>query len=197
MIQLFIAVSPYKYLEHIDLDHYISISKEIDLLLLRVPMNRDSLCHSIEYLMDHGFPKNKLMIHSDTSLLELYDLSFIHFRENDAQAFLYKQNHAHISVSMSTHSSESIQQAQLHHLDFVFFGHIFESTSKEGYVPRTAEEIKRATSIDIPIFAIGGIDQHSLQFLPKGFQGICAISFFRDSSTKEIDSLRKVWNAYV
>ncbi len=44
MISLFIAVTPYKDLDVTDLEHYIEIAEEIDLLLLRVPMTRDDLC---------------------------------------------------------------------------------------------------------------------------------------------------------
>lgn len=194
---MFIAITPYQMLTEIDLKHYIDISESIDLLLLRVPMDHDSLCTSVDYLIHHGFPKDKLIVHSDITLLEKYALSFIHFRENDEQAFLYKQSHPHISVSMSTHSSESIQRAQQHQLDFVCFGHIFETQSKDGKQPRSNEEIKQATAHHIPIYAIGGIDQHTIKVLPKGFQGICAISFFRKSSIQEIKSLRKVWQAYV
>ncbi|MBO3061548.1 thiamine phosphate synthase [Mammaliicoccus fleurettii] len=196
-MQLFIAISPYKHLVNDDLNHYIEISNDIDLLLLRVPMSRDLLCNAIDYLLTHGFPRDKLMVHTDISVLELYDLHFIHFRENDEQAFLYKESHPHISVSMSTHSVHSVERAKHHHLDFVFFGHVFESSSKEGLIPKSVDDIKIATSIDIPIYAIGGINQDSLKVLPAGFQGICAISFFRDCSIQEIEHLRKVWHAYV
>ncbi|WP_323703883.1 thiamine phosphate synthase [Mammaliicoccus sp. Dog046] len=194
---MFIAITPYQVLTEIDLNHYIEISESIDLLLLRVPMDHESLCISVDYLIHHGFPKDKLMVHSDITLLKKYDLTFIHFRENDEHAFSFKQSHPHISVSMSTHSSESIQRAQKHGLDFVCFGHVFETASKDGKRPRSNEEIKRAVAHHIPIYAIGGIHVHTIKHLPPGFKGICAISFFRKANIQEIKSLRKVWQAYV
>ncbi|PCM41415.1 thiamine phosphate synthase [Mammaliicoccus sciuri] len=197
MISLFIAVTPYKDLDVEDLEHYIEIAEEIDLLLLRVPMTRDDLCWALDYLLANNFPQTKLMIHSDLTILEKYDLNFIHFREKDVQAFEYKKLHPHVSVSMSTHSVETVKHAREWSLDFVFFGHVFESRSKHGLKPRSSKEIKDAVSIDIPVYAIGGIDTHSIKSLPRGFEGVCAISFFRDRSLREIQLLREEWLAYV
>ncbi|MCC2089043.1 thiamine phosphate synthase [Mammaliicoccus sciuri] len=196
-MSLFIAVTPYKYLNVEDLEHYIKISEEIDLLLLRVPMTRNDLCWALDYLLANGFPQTKLMIHSDLTILEKYDLNFIHFREKDVQAFEYKKLHPHVSVSMSTHSVETVKHAREWSLDFVFFGHVFESRSKHGLKPRSSKEIKDAVSIDIPVYAIGGIDTHSIKSLPRGFEGVSAISFFRDRSLREIQLLREEWLAYV
>ncbi|WP_353463292.1 thiamine phosphate synthase [Mammaliicoccus sciuri] len=194
---MFIAVTPYKDLDVADLEHYIEIAEEIDLLLLRVPMTSDDLCWVLDYLLAHGFPKMKLMIHSDIAILEKYDLNFIHFREDDVHAFEYKKLHPHISVSMSTHSAESVKRAREWSLDFVFFGHVFETRSKHGLKPRSSKEITDAVSIDIPVYAIGGIDTHSIKSLPHGFKGVCAISFFRDRSLREIQLLREEWHTYV
>ncbi|KTT84245.1 thiamine-phosphate pyrophosphorylase [Mammaliicoccus sciuri] len=196
-MSLFIAVTPYKDLDVDDLEHYIEIAEEIDLLLLRVPMTHDDLCWTLDYLLANGFSQTKLMIHSDMTILEKYDLNFIHFREDDVQAFEFKKLHPHISVSMSTHSVESVKRAREWSLDFIFFGHVFESRSKYGLKPRSYKEIKDAVSIDIPVYAIGGIDTHSIKSLPHGFEGVCAISFFRDRSSREIQLLREEWLAYV
>lgn len=194
---MFIAVTPYKDLDDEDLNHYIVISEEIDLLLLRVPMTRDDICWAIDYLLASGFPRTKLMIHSDIGILEKYHLSYIHFREQDMQAFEYKKCHPHIFVSMSTHSVESVKLARDGCLDFVFFGHVFETRSKCGLEPRSAKEIEDAISVAIPVYAIGGIDPYSIKLLPHGFDGICAISFFRDHSLRDIQLLREEWRVYV
>ncbi|WP_262405076.1 thiamine phosphate synthase [Mammaliicoccus sciuri] len=112
-------------------------------------------------------------------------------------AFEYKKLHPHISVSMSTHSVERVKRAREWSLDFVFFGHVFETRSKHGLKPRSSKEITNAVSIDIPVYAIGGIDTHSIKSLPHGFEGVCAISFFRDRSLREIQLLREEWHTYV
>ena len=88
---MFIAITPYQILTKEDLNHYIEISEHIDLLLLRTPMNHQNLFATIDYLITHGFPKNKIMLHTHTSLVATFDLKYVHFKENDAKAFLFKK----------------------------------------------------------------------------------------------------------
>ncbi|PZQ01112.1 MAG: thiamine phosphate synthase, partial [Staphylococcus epidermidis] len=53
-----------------------------------------------------------------------------------------------------------------------------------------------ALNVPIPIYAIGGINEHSLQKMPAGFKGICAISYFNNASLEEIKQLRKEWSTH-
>ena len=47
-----------------------------------------------------------------------------------------------------------------------------------------------------PIYAIGGINEHSIYKMPPGFKGICAISYFNNASLEEIKQLRKEWSTH-
>ena len=53
-------------------------------------------------LINQGFPKDKMIIHSDTALLEELNLSRIHFKENVKTAFAYK-NHIQKSKWVCPH----------------------------------------------------------------------------------------------
>ena len=86
-------------------------------------MSSSDLSSFLTSLIEKGFPKSKIIIHSDVHLLEQLHLSHIHFREMDEDAFSYKSTHPEIEVSMSTHSIESVKAAYEHDLDYVF-GHI-------------------------------------------------------------------------
>ena len=76
-------------------------------------------------LIAAGFPKDKIIIHSDVDLLESLTLKRLHCREMDTLAFDYKAQHPDVEVSMSTHTINSVKQAYQHQLDYVFYGHIF------------------------------------------------------------------------
>ena len=78
------------------------------------------ICLHFNITYRKGFPKSKIIIHSDVHLLEQLHLSHIHFREMDEDAFSYKSTHPEIEVSMSTHSIESVKAAYEHDLDYVF-----------------------------------------------------------------------------
>lgn len=190
---IFIAITKYKDLTNDDVQHFLDISDGIDGLLFRTPMSSSDLSSFLTSLIEKGFPKSKIIIHSDVHLLEQLHLSHIHFREMDEDAFSYKSTHPEIEVSMSTHSIESVKAAYEHDLDYVFFGHIFKTPSKPNQRPRSKAEIQRVLEIPIPIYAIGGITEKTIPQLPHGFKGICAISFFMNASLQQIELLRKEW----
>lgn len=191
---IFIAITKYKDLTNDDVQHFLDISDGIDGLLFRTPMSSSDLSSFLTSLIEKGFPKSKIIIHSDVHLLEQLHLSHIHFREMDEDAFSYKSTHPEIEVSMSTHSIESVKANFYEHdLDYVFFGHIFKTPSKPNQLPRSKAEIQRVLEIPIPIYAIGGITEKTIPQLPHGFKGICAISFFMNASLQQIELLRKEW----
>lgn len=190
---IFIAITKYKDLTNDDVQHFLDISDGIDGLLFRTPMSSSDLSSFLTSLIEKGFPKSKIIIHSDVHLLEQLHLSHIHFREMDEDAFSYKSIHPEIEVSMSTHSIESVKAAYEHDLDYVFFGHIFKTPSKPNQLPRSKAEIQCVLEIPIPIYAIGGITEKTIPQLPHGFKGICAISFFMNASLQQIELLRKEW----
>ena len=190
---IFIAITKYKNLTNEDVQHFLDISDGIDGLLFRTPMSSSDLSSFLKSLIEQGFPKSKIIIHSDVHLLEQLHLSHIHFREMDEDAFSYKSSHPEIEVSMSTHSIDSVKAAYEHDLDYVFFGHIFKTPSKPNQLPRSKAEIQRVLEIPIPIYAIGGITEKTIPQLPHGFKGICAISFFMNASLQQIELLRKEW----
>ncbi|MCD2137577.1 thiamine phosphate synthase [Salinicoccus halitifaciens] len=190
---MFIVITPYRTPDPGDIRHFTAVSPFIDHLMIRTPMPQRETADFLTSLLEAGFPKNKLLIHSDMALLERFDLNGIHFRENDADAFRYKQKHPEITVSMSTHSARTVEAAEVNGLDFVLFGHIFETASKPARPPRTEREINQALSSDIPVIALGGINERTIHQLPGGFDGIAAISYFMDAAPSEIKALRKGW----
>lgn len=190
---MFIAITPYRQPVSSDIRHFTAIAPFIDCLLIRTPMSHRETADFLTSLLEAGFPKNKLLVHSDMALLERFDLNAIHFRENDADAFDYKKKHPEITVSMSTHSARAVEAAGENGLDFVLFGHIFETASKPDRPPRSEREINEALSSDIPVIALGGINERTIHQLPSGFGGIAAISYFMDAAPSEIKVLRKGW----
>lgn len=159
-------------------------------------MNNEENKDMIQSLLQLGFSKDKIIIHSDTTLLEELNLKRIHFKSNDTTAFTYKAAHPDIYVSMSTHDVETVKRCYENNLDYVFLGHIFPTASHPDTPPRSKKTIQQALDVPIPIYAIGGINEHSIQKMPPGFKGICAISYFNNASLEEIKQLRKEWSTH-
>ena len=65
----------------------MTIEPAIDGLLFRTPMSAFELQGFIVQLIEAGFPKDKIIIHSHFKLLKALNLQCIHFKENDEEAF--------------------------------------------------------------------------------------------------------------
>ncbi|PHK50151.1 thiamine phosphate synthase [Staphylococcus edaphicus] len=176
--------------------HYLKIESMIDFLMIRTPMSHKDLVNWINGLIHSGFSRNKIIIHSNIAVLEQCHLQAIHFSESDVRVNSFKHTHPIIQISMSTHHEQSIKQAQARHLDFILFSHIFKTNSKPDQPPRTKTEIDKALQHHIPIIALGGVNEQTLNYLPKGFDGIAGITIFRRKSIASIAVLRERWNEY-
>ncbi|MBA1353157.1 MULTISPECIES: thiamine phosphate synthase [Staphylococcus] len=192
---MIIAITSYHKLTKQDSINYCEIEPYIDYLIVRSPMCTSETIEWINQLKQRHFPKDKIIIHSDYHVLQSCDLSRIHFRENDEQIRALKQHCSNIKISMSTHNRQAIQCAEDLNLDFVLYGHVFETKSKKGLAPKSLTEVNDALKSDIPVVALGGINLKTVSHLPKGFQGIAGISIF-NHSIKTVQALHRAWLNY-
>lgn len=81
-------------------------------------------------------------------------------------------------VGVSVHSVEAALRAQTDGADFVFFGPIFETPSKPDTPPQGTDKLRDVwETIDIPVFAIGGVTPEKVQqCLDAGAEGVAVIS---------------------
>ncbi|MDG0841831.1 thiamine phosphate synthase [Staphylococcus equorum] len=194
---MFIAITQYKYLNPAEIKQYINIEHFIDYLIIRTPMETAELISWINLLSQSGFPTSKIIIHDNITVLTRCNLCAIHFKEKDERIAQFKYNHPDIQVSMSTHDTKHIAQAEALQLSFVLYGHIFKTNSKPSQHPRTENEINKALKFNIPVIALGGINPQTLKNLPKGFKGIAGISIFAQQNMNEIKQLKEAWKTYV
>lgn len=193
---IFIAITYFKNLSQQDLNHFLTIESMIDGLLFRTPMSNLDLKQFLEKLIKAGFPKSKIIVHSNVQILKDLDLKWIHFKESDTQAFTLKQLYPDLTVGMSTHHVTTVKQCRDYHIDYVFFGHIFPTASHINETPRSYEEICNVLDIDISVLAIGGISLSTVSRLPRGFDGLCAISLFMESTVDQINTLKRKWHSH-
>ncbi|MDR4509364.1 MAG: thiamine phosphate synthase [Candidatus Brocadiaceae bacterium] len=82
-------------------------------------------------------------------------------------------------VGVSTHTLHEARQAQYYEADYITFGPVFPTRSKEGILTSTGvEEIQRVKKeVQIPVIALGGIDGKNVEsVLASGADGIAVIS---------------------
>ena len=82
------------------------------------------------------------------------------------------------TVGASVHSVEDAKTAEKLGASYVTAGHIFATDCKKGLAPRGLEFLKAVCeSVDIPVYAIGGITPENMQSaIDCGAEGVCVMS---------------------
>jgi thiamine-phosphate pyrophosphorylase len=86
---------------------------------------------------------------------------------------------------ISAHSLESVQKAEADGADYVIFGPIFSTPSKQAYGrPLGLAQLAAATrAVSLPVLAIGGITKENTgECIQAGAAGIAAIRLFQGDS---------------
>ncbi len=84
-------------------------------------------------------------------------------------------------IGTSVHSVKDAVYAQNNGADYITAGHIFATDCKKGLAPRGTEFLNEiCKSVDIPVYAIGGIDENIVKLLSEtdcnNFCGVCVMS---------------------
>ncbi len=81
-------------------------------------------------------------------------------------------------IGVSVHSLEEARAAARDGADYVTFGQVYSSSSHPGVPPRGIDQLAAVVAeVDIPVFAIGGIDFDNVsEVLASGCAGIAVIS---------------------
>ncbi len=81
-------------------------------------------------------------------------------------------------VGASVHSVKEAEEAEAKGADYLLAGHVFKTSSKPGMGSRGVTFIKSIRDrVSIPVVAIGGIDEHTLDFLvKKGISDVAVMS---------------------
>ena len=125
-----------------------------------------------------------LILHQnyDLNLDDKYKIDGIHLSYNifkslneNIKAELIKK---YKRIGVSIHSLNEAKEAESLGASYVVAGHIFETDCKKSLEPRGLKFIEDLSStLTIPIFAIGGIDEkNSLSVIDSGAFGVCMMS---------------------
>ena len=164
------------------------ILKNFDIVALTL---REKDLNKNEYLklIEEIYPicqkyKINLILHQnyDLNLDDKYKIDGIHLSYNifkslneNIKAELIKK---YKRIGVSIHSLDEAKEVENLGASYVVAGHIFETDCKKGLKPRGLKFVEDLSStLTIPIFAIGGIDEkNSLSVINNGAFSICMMS---------------------
>jgi thiazole tautomerase (transcriptional regulator TenI) len=131
----------------------------------------------VSYLLNVGISSNKLII-NDRMDVACSLQTGVQLAYHSLPIEIVKQSFPSIHAGCSIHSIEEAVQAERNGADFLLYGHVFETNSKKGMVPRGLRElafIKK--SVNIPVLAIGGIKPENVgRVLETNIDGIAVMS---------------------
>lgn len=135
------------------------------------------LIRYVDELMSRGVPASKIVINDRIDVALARGLS-IQLAYHSLPLGDVKKTWPDIRTGVSVHSVEEAKQAAEGGADYVFFGHVFQTASKQGLKPRGIEALQKVVNhCSIPVIAIGGIKPHHVpQIQQTGAAGVAILS---------------------
>jgi thiamine-phosphate pyrophosphorylase len=156
-------------------------------------LTREAMLHSAA-IVPRGARRARILVNDRLDVALAAEASGIHLGENslrpdDVRRLLQswlpiKAIALRFLVGVSCHSLKSAERAKQAGADYIFFGPIFSTPSKIEYGrPQGLAALKEVChSVEVPVFAIGGITtENAASCVHAGAKGIAAIRLFQDS----------------
>lgn len=166
----------------------LKIESLIDAVILREKSKSDSdVVDLIRQLLTQGFDDTKIIVHSRIDIASSIGINKVQL-PGHMPLSTAKTDFPDISFGQSVHSLDEAEVAYEAGADWLLYGHLFATGSKEGLPPRgTAELFRMTASLPIPVYAIGGIQPHHLPLLNEGgVSGVAVMSSFFGSDKPEV-----------
>ena len=151
------------------------------------------LAHSLKPLLDAS--GSKLLINERADIALAAGAYGVHLPENSLPSSGIRKAFPELATGKSVHSVGAAVDAMKSGIDYLLFGPVFATPSKEGFgAPQGLDELgKVCRSVSIPVFAVGGITpEKSFACLEQGAWGIAAMGAFLDAESlgKTISTFR-------
>ena len=162
------------------------IEPYIDAVILREKSKTDSeVFDLIRKLTLAGFERTKIIVHGRADLATLTNSQKVQLPGHGLPLPLLKDHFPALSFGRSVHSYQEAMRATDDGAHWILYGHLYETGSKTGLPPRGIAELSKiATTLSIPVYAIGGIKpKHINNLRSLGVAGVTVMSsiFGRDS----------------
>ncbi|WP_243388314.1 thiazole tautomerase TenI [Bacillus kexueae] len=129
-------------------------------------------------LVQSGVPKKKIVVNDRVDVAFALEVAGVQLAYHSLNPAIVRRSFPSLRIGRSVHSLDEAIQAEKEGADYCIYGHIFETSSKEGRTPKGVEELKLLSSrLTIPVIAIGGIKPQHIPLLKgAGVGGVAVLS---------------------
>ena len=153
-------------------------AEPFEVILREKDLSDDKYCQLVkEIVADNNGYKKVLALNCPEIALEMgienVHLTMQQLMEHGRPSFIKR-------AGVSVHSAEEAETAKKLGADYLIAGHIYATDCKKGVPPRGIEFFRGVCeSVDIPVFAIGGISENNFnEPLENGGTRVCLMSEF-------------------
>lgn len=145
---------------------------------------KEALAISMQQLCQaHNIP---FIVNDDLALADKLNADGVHVGQDDEPITVVRKQFQNKIVGLSVHNIAEAKQAVKQSVDYIGFGPIYSTATKEDAkeaVGTDAVRKMRAEGIDLPLVAIGGINEaNAAEIMKAGADGISLISAISQAS---------------
>lgn len=151
----------------------------IDFIHLREKTWSDrDMAATVNKLLSQGMPRQKIIVNYRINLAHTMETGGVQLPFESIGFLKLIESYKKLRIGCSVHSIKEAIEAEKLSVDYLVYGHIFESDSKKGVAPRGVTNLQEVTQhTSIPVIAIGGITPENTQNVLKiGASGIAVLS---------------------
>ncbi|KRE86509.1 hypothetical protein ASG89_10905 [Paenibacillus sp. Soil766] len=139
----------------------------------------DEVFIGIQYLLEQGIPAKSLYVNGLPSVALALQTGGVQLPGTTPSLVMQDEFCRGIQrIGVSVHQADEAKWREQEGADYVMFGHIFATSSKQGVPPRGLEQLRQLVShVNIPVIAIGGMTPARVKStLDAGASGIAVMS---------------------
>lgn len=146
------------------LNEWTALSRLVDRLHLRFPeKNAADVYRIADALLRRGASKQKLIMHDHLDVALLLSLPAVQCGHRSPPIAAIRDKFPHLTIGASVHSVQAAAEAVQAGADYVLFGHVFPTASKEGQPAQGLARLREVVrTVYVPVIAIGGITPNRL-----------------------------------
>ncbi|WNR44009.1 thiamine phosphate synthase [Paenibacillus roseipurpureus] len=146
----------------------------------------DEVFLGVQHVIEQGIPLEKIVINSFPEVAAALQTGGVQLTGASNFRALQREHRdkGHSRVGASVHHTDEAKWREEEGVDYLIFGHVFETNSKQGVSPRGLDVLREVVNhVNIPVIAIGGMTPARVKSVVEaGAAGIAVMSGIWDAA---------------